>query len=95
MQYLDTRLFISGQWRDATVGRTLPVVNPVNGVGIERLANAGCCDLRAAVVDAQKGFGAWRETPPAERAKAFRKAPELLHAGLIEVAQRLNAMVLR
>ena len=37
MGYVDTQLFINGQWQQALEGRTLPVVNPATGSEIGRV----------------------------------------------------------
>ncbi|QJY32598.1 NAD-dependent succinate-semialdehyde dehydrogenase [Diaphorobacter sp. JS3050] len=78
MSYPDTRLFIDGQWQDATSGKTLPVVNPATGQQIGQVAHAGIADLDRALAAAQKGFEVWRDTPAIERARAMRRAAALM-----------------
>src|SRR5205085_11773030 len=53
MAYIDTQLFINGQWQAPAEGRTLPVVNPATGKEIGRVAHAGRPDLERAVEAAQ------------------------------------------
>ena len=69
MGYIDTQLFINGQWQAPAEGRTLPVMNPATGKEIGRVAHAGRPDLERAVEAAQKGFNVWREMLPAEQEK--------------------------
>ncbi len=61
MGYVDTQLFINGQWQPPVEGKTLPVLNPATGKEIGRVAHAGRGDLDHALAAAQKGFEAWRD----------------------------------
>ena len=72
--YPSTQLFIGGQWRDASDGKTLAVFNPATGKEIGRVAHASRADLDKALEAAQKGFETWRDMAPAERSKIMRKA---------------------
>jgi succinate-semialdehyde dehydrogenase/glutarate-semialdehyde dehydrogenase len=53
--YPDTRLLIAGEWRDASGGKTIAVVNPATGEPIGRVAHASVADLDLALAAAQKG----------------------------------------
>jgi succinate-semialdehyde dehydrogenase/glutarate-semialdehyde dehydrogenase len=90
MGYIDTQLFINGQWQAPAEGRTLPVVNPATGKEIGRVAHAGRPDLERAVEAAQKGFNVWREMLPAERSKIMRKAAALMRERAGEIAPLLT-----
>jgi succinate-semialdehyde dehydrogenase/glutarate-semialdehyde dehydrogenase len=90
MGYLDTQLFINGQWQPSVEGRTLPVVNPATGKEIGRVAHAGRPDLDRAVEAAQKGFAVWRDTLPAERSKILRKAAALIRERAGDIAPLLT-----
>jgi succinate-semialdehyde dehydrogenase/glutarate-semialdehyde dehydrogenase len=74
--YPDTRLLIAGEWRDATGGKKLAVANPATGQTIGHVAQASIADLDLALAAAQKGFEAWKNTPPtsAPRPCARRQA---------------------
>ena len=91
MTYPNTQLFIDQQWRDATDGRTLAVLNPATGAEIGRVAHAGLVDLDAAVAAAERGFTVWRNTTPAERSKVMRRAAGLLRERLADIATNLTA----
>jgi len=86
MNYTDTQLFIDGRWQDAADGRTIAVHNPATGQTIGKVARASKPDLDAALAAAQKGFEAWRDMVPAERAKIMRKAAQLLRDRAGEIA---------
>ena len=72
MSYPDTRLYIDGQWSDASGGKTLAVLNPASGQEIGRVAHAGIADLDRALAAAQQGFEVWRDTPALERSAIMR-----------------------
>ncbi|VDC18911.1 NAD-dependent succinate-semialdehyde dehydrogenase [Pseudogemmobacter humi] len=84
--YRDTLLFIDGQWRAATGGRTLPVINPATAKEIGTVAHASREDLDAALAAAGRGFAAWKNTPAFERGKLMRKAAAILRERADEVA---------
>jgi succinate-semialdehyde dehydrogenase / glutarate-semialdehyde dehydrogenase len=76
--YPNTQLFIDNQWREATGGKSLPVINPASGKEIGRVAHASIADMDAALLAAQKGFEAWKVISALERSKVMRKAAGLL-----------------
>jgi succinate-semialdehyde dehydrogenase/glutarate-semialdehyde dehydrogenase len=90
MGYVDTQLFINGQWQPPAEGKTLPVLNPATGKEIGRVAHAGRADLDRALAAAQKGFEAWRDTVPAERSKIMRRAAALMRERAGEIAPLLT-----
>jgi succinate-semialdehyde dehydrogenase/glutarate-semialdehyde dehydrogenase len=90
MGYVDTQLFINGQWQQPVEGRTLPVVNPATGKEIGRVAHAGRPDLDRALEAAHKGFEVWRDTLPAERSKIMRKAAALMRERAGDIAPLLT-----
>ena len=90
MGYVDTQLFINGQWQQPAEGRTLPVVNPATGKEIGRVAHAGRPDLDRALEAAQKGFVLWRDMVPAERSKIMRRAAALMRERAGEIAPLLT-----
>jgi succinate-semialdehyde dehydrogenase/glutarate-semialdehyde dehydrogenase len=90
MGYVDTQLFINGQWQQPAEGRTLPVVNPATGKEIGRVAHAGRSDLDRALEAAQKGFAVWRDMVPAERSKIMRRAAALMRERAGEIAPLLT-----
>jgi succinate-semialdehyde dehydrogenase/glutarate-semialdehyde dehydrogenase len=90
MGYIDTQLFINGQWQAPAEGRTLPVMNPATGKEIGRVAHATRPDLERAVEAARKGFNVWREMLPNERSKIMRKAAALMRERAGEIAPLLT-----
>jgi len=90
MSYPNTKLYIDGEWTDATDGKTLDVINPVNGEIIGKVAHASRPDLERAVQAVEKGFAVWSKTSAFERYKTIRKAASLLRDRLEEAAQVLT-----
>ncbi len=90
MAYLDTQLFINGEWRDAADGRSLAVQNPATGQEIGRVAHAGRADLDRALAAADRGFAIWRDFTPAARSKIIRKAAQLMRERAGDIALLLT-----
>ena len=86
MTYPNTQLFIDGQWRDATGGRSIPVIDPATGLAIGTVAHADRTDLDAALAAAERGFAVWRKTSAYDRAKLMRKAADLVRARVEDIA---------
>jgi succinate-semialdehyde dehydrogenase/glutarate-semialdehyde dehydrogenase len=90
MGYTDTKLFIGGEWTNASDGKTLEIVNPVNGEVIGSVAHASRKDLEKAVEAVVEGFRVWSATSAFERYKIIRKAATLLRERLEEIARLLT-----
>ncbi|KMS51172.1 aldehyde dehydrogenase [Novosphingobium barchaimii LL02] len=90
MAYLDTQLFINGDWQNAADGRTLAVQNPATGQEIGRVAHAGKADLDRALDAAQRGFEIWRDYTPAARSKIMRQAAALMRERAGDIALLLT-----
>jgi len=83
------KLFIGGRWADAAEGKTFETRDPSTGEVLARVAEAGAEDVDRAVAAARKSFdrGAWRELPPAERAKVLWKVGDMIEERANEFAQ--------
>jgi succinate-semialdehyde dehydrogenase/glutarate-semialdehyde dehydrogenase len=71
-------LFIGGEWRAATGGRTLKVYDPATGQTVKEIADASPEDGKAALDAAVEAFPSWAATPARERAEILRRAFDLL-----------------
>lgn len=89
------KLFIGGQWVDATSGRTIEIVNPNSEEVVARVAEAGKDDMDRAVAAARDAFdnGPWSTTPPAERGAMLNKMLDLLEPRVPELAAAWTAQV--
>jgi gamma-glutamyl-gamma-aminobutyraldehyde dehydrogenase len=91
----DQGLLIDGQWGPAASGQTLPVVSPIDGQTLCRLAAAGTIDVDRAVAAARRSFeqGVWSRMAPAERKKVLSRIAEKIeanHAALAVLGVRDN-----
>lgn len=71
-------LYIGGQWRAPTGGRSLRVFDPSSGRVVKTIADATPEDGQAALDAAVDAFPAWAATAPRERAEILRRAFDLL-----------------
>jgi succinate-semialdehyde dehydrogenase/glutarate-semialdehyde dehydrogenase len=71
-------LYIGGQWRPATGGRTFAVTDPSTGETVKEIADASVEDGLAALDAASEAFPAWSTTPARHRAEILRGAFDLL-----------------
>ena len=81
-----TDLFIGGEWRPASEGRTLGVEDPATGETLVEVADAGVDDARAALGAAHEAFQAFRDHPPRERGDILRRAYDLITERTEELA---------
>ncbi len=82
------QLLIDGEWRDATGGQTMPVVNPATEDVIAEVAAAGSADVDAAVRAARAALsGPWGRLSARERGRLVWKLGERLMDRIDEVAR--------
>ncbi|WP_188772774.1 aldehyde dehydrogenase family protein, partial [Novosphingobium endophyticum] len=73
------KLFIDGQWRDASDGATIPAINPYNQEVHGHIPIATADDVDAAVMAARRAYDTvWSKTSPGERARLLNKVADLL-----------------
>src|SRR6204780_5032100 len=81
--------FAGNQWRKAEGNQVFEVHEPYSGELFARLAAGSRADGRAAVDAAAKAYPGWAETTPAERARLFFKAAEIVKRRRAEIAEIL------
>lgn len=82
------QLFINNEWRPASSGRTMDVVNPATEDAIASVASADAADLDAAVAAARAALsGPWAAMSARERGRLVRKIGERLMERADEVAR--------
>ena len=76
----DTKLglYIAGEWLSGDGRDTRDVLNPATGEGQAALPLASAADLDRALEASQRGFVAWRATPPEKRAAILVRTAQLL-----------------
>src|SRR5437899_8966214 len=85
----DYGYFADNQWRNAKDNHFFEVHEPYSGNLFARVAAGSRADARLAVDAASKAFRGWSETPPAEKARLFLKAAEIVKRRRSEIADVL------
>jgi acyl-CoA reductase-like NAD-dependent aldehyde dehydrogenase len=81
--------FADGEWRSAQDKKLFDVYRPYDRGLYARVADGGRPEAKLAVEAAAKAFPAWAATTPAERARLFFKAAEIVKRRRAEIAQTL------
>jgi acyl-CoA reductase-like NAD-dependent aldehyde dehydrogenase len=81
--------FVDNQWQTTKDHRFFEVHEPYSGKLFARVAAGSRAEASVAVDAAAKAFGGWSETPPAERARLFLKAAEIVKRRRKEIAEVL------
>src|ERR1700704_6387110 len=83
------RYFAGGEWRASEGGNLFDVFQPYDRALYARVAACGRSEAKRAVEAAAKAFPAWAQTAPAERAKLFFKAVDIVKRRRAEIAKIL------
>lgn len=74
------KLFIDGQYCDATSGKTEQSLNPATGEVYALVHQANAEDAQQALDSAEKAFETWKDVPPSQREAIFLKAADIMEA---------------
>jgi len=85
----DYRYFADNQWRQAKDNQLFEVHEPYSGALFARVAAGSRADARIAVDAASKALTGWSETAPAEKARLFLRAAEIVKRRRSEIAEVL------
>src|SRR5712671_3903079 len=83
------RYFVDGEWRWAENNTLFDVYRPYDRGLYARVAAGGRAEATQAVDAAAKAFPAWSQSTPAERARLFFKAAEIVKRRRAEIAEIL------
>jgi hypothetical protein len=73
------KLFIGGEWRDATNGEWIESPDPATGKSIGKVAAGNEADVNLAVAAARSAFnGPWRKLAPYDRGRLLQKTAALI-----------------
>lgn len=86
LDLVPTKLYINGQWVDASDGGTLDVEDPATGKTLLTIADAGYEDGQLAMTAAHEAQESWSRTAPRVRAELLRAAFEKVTAMADEFA---------
>ena len=81
-----TQLFIGGEWRDATGGKTLDIEDPSTGETLTAVADATPEDAKAALDACCAVQDEWGRHPPRERAEILRRSFEAMMDNVDDLA---------
>jgi len=79
-------LYFGGAWHAPRSGRRDETMNPGTGESLGAVAVGDAADVDAAVAAARRGFEAWRDVAPLERARILRRIAALLREHADELA---------
>jgi len=83
------RWHAGGQWREAANQPPFEDLEPYTGTTYAKVANCGPAEAEIAVQAAADAFPGWAATPPAEKARLFFKAAEVVRRRRSEIAETL------
>ena len=78
LDLVPTQLYINGQWRDASDGKTFDVLDPATGKVLKTISDASFEDGQLAITAAHETQKTWARTAPRQRAELLRAAFEKL-----------------
>ncbi|MEM6267463.1 MAG: aldehyde dehydrogenase family protein [Pseudomonadota bacterium] len=85
----DKKMLIGADWVDPSADSAIPIINPADGDGLGRIADAAQVDVDRAVSAARKAFdeGPWPSMKPGERALLMNKIANAIEANAEQLAQ--------
>lgn len=81
------KMWIGGNWVDATSGKTYPVYNPATEAEIAQIPLGDKADVDKAVEAARKAYPVWSRKPQSERSQLVLKLAALLRENAKEIAR--------
>src|SRR4249920_324648 len=87
MKYNTVQNYINGSFVDATTGKTLDVISPLDGTHLSAVPLSSADDLNKAVEAAKAAFPKWSRTPIKERVQVFFRYKSLLEKNLKQLAE--------
>ncbi|SFQ96027.1 NAD-dependent succinate-semialdehyde dehydrogenase [Poseidonocella sedimentorum] len=87
---MHTDLYINGTWRAASDGARFDVLNPADETALASVASATVQDAMDALDAAEGAFAKWRATTPRARSEILRRAFELFHERIEEIARLIT-----
>jgi succinate-semialdehyde dehydrogenase/glutarate-semialdehyde dehydrogenase len=90
LERVPRKLYIAGDWREATGARTFAVEDPATGQPLLQVADARAEDGLAALAAAADKQASWAATAPRERGEILRRAYESIRARTAELARLMT-----
>ena len=86
LENVPTGLFVAGEWRASSSGRTFDVADPATGSRLAEVADGDADDAAAALDAAVAAASPWARTPPRERSDILRQTFDAVRARADELA---------
>ena len=86
LENVPTGLFVAGEWRASSSGRTFDVADPATGSRLAEVADGDADDAAAALDAAVAAASPWARTPPRERSDILRRTFDAVRARADELA---------
>ena len=86
-RFAQQKLYIDGQYVDATSGKTFESINPATGEVLAEVQSASREDLDRAVASASAGQKVWAAMTAMQRSRILRKAVDILRERNAELAE--------
>jgi len=87
---MTTRMFIDGEWREATSGATVEASSPATGESLGPVAEGDRVDARLAIAAANAAFPSWGARTGFERAEFLHRAADVMESRADELARILT-----
>jgi succinate-semialdehyde dehydrogenase/glutarate-semialdehyde dehydrogenase len=84
------KLYINGEWRNASDGGTFAVLNPADESVITEVADGTVDDALACIDAAEAAFESWASYTPRERGEVLRSAYEIFISRIDELAHLIT-----
>ena len=84
------KLYVGGEWREASNGERFDVLNPADETVLTTVASGTVEDALACVDAADAAFAAWASKPPRARGEILRKAFEIFTERLSDIARLIT-----
>jgi malonate-semialdehyde dehydrogenase (acetylating)/methylmalonate-semialdehyde dehydrogenase len=81
------RNYVGGAWVEPTATETLATRSPASGAVLAEVPLSDAADVAAATAAAREAFGAWRATPPQQRARRLFELRDLVASHQEELAR--------
>lgn len=90
MTEIPNKLYIDGQWRDASDGGSFDVLNPADETVLAAVASGTVEDAMACLDAAESAFADWRARSPRQRGEVLRCAYELFVERIDDIARLIT-----
>lgn len=81
------KMYLDGQWISSATGKTFDVYNPATGKLVATVADGNRVETKQAIDAAHLAFKDWAATSAKQRGKILKKAQQIMHERVDEIAR--------